>query len=341
MRRRPRERFRAEAEVVARLKHPQIVEIYDIGEADGQPYFALEFIEGGSLAQKLNGAPMPPLPAAALVETLARAMHHAHQGGVLHRDLKPANILLTADGRPKITDFGLAKPLDFDGRTASGEIMGTPSYMPPEQAAGKIKELGASCDIYALGAILYECLTGRPPFRGATPMETVLQVLNEEPRPVRQHNPQALRDLDTICHKCLQKEPAYRYSSALQLAQDLERFRGGDSILARPDSLAQDKPAVPQALATDRDRTAVYRGTGCRTGCVSGWAGRTSGGGTGPATASPSRNRPGRLVAGADRGTGRTNRRDPALPRSGRRRARKTAPEIPRRHPGQDRAAAD
>jgi len=234
-----RERFHAEAEVVARLKHPHIVEIYDIGEADGQPFFALEYIEGGSLAQKLGGVPMPSLTAAVLVETLARAMHHAHQGGVLHRDLKPANVLLTADGQPKITDFGLAKQLDTEGRTASGEIMGTPSYMPPEQAAGKIKELGPSCDIYALGAILYECLTGQPPFRGATPMETVLQVLKEEPAPVRQRNPQAPRDLETICHKCLQKEPAYRYSSALQLAQDIERFRGGDSILARPDGLAR------------------------------------------------------------------------------------------------------
>ncbi len=234
-----RDRFRAEAEVVARLKHPHIVEIHDIGELDGQPYFALEFVEGGSLERKLAGAPLPAAQAAALVETLARAIHHAHQHGVVHRDLKPANVLLTADGQPKVTDFGLAKQLDADGRTATGAVMGTPSYMAPEQAAGKVKELGPPCDIYALGAILYECLTGRPPFRGPTMMETLRLVVHEPPPPVRKVNPQVPRDLETICHKCLHKDPRDRYRSALQLAQDLERYRGGESILARPEGPAR------------------------------------------------------------------------------------------------------
>jgi serine/threonine-protein kinase len=177
-------RFRTEAEAVARLQHPNIVQIHEVGQQAGAPFFSLEFVDGGSLAQKLRGQPLPGRQAAELVETLARAVHHAHQRGVVHRDLKPANVLLMADGTPKVTDFGLAKRLEGDaGQTQSGAVMGTPSYMAPEQAAGKGKEVGPPADVYALGAILYECLTGRPPFRGETLMATLQQVLTEEPVP--------------------------------------------------------------------------------------------------------------------------------------------------------------
>src|SRR5665213_3615278 len=206
-------RFRTEAEAVARLQHPNIVQIFEVGEHDGHPYFSLEFVDGGSLAQKLDGTPLPPQQAARLVETLARAMHAAHQAGVVHRDLKPANVLLTADGTPKITDFGLAKKLDADaGQTQSGAIMGTPSYMAPEQAGGKSNEIGPAADTYAMGAILYECLTGRPPFKASTPLDTVLQVVSDEPAPPRKLQSKTPRDLETICLKCLQKAPSKRYA---------------------------------------------------------------------------------------------------------------------------------
>jgi tetratricopeptide (TPR) repeat protein/predicted Ser/Thr protein kinase len=228
-----RERFRAEAEVVARLGHPNIVEIYEVGEADGRPYFSLEFVDGGNLAKQLAGTPMPPPKAAALVETLARAMHHAHVNGIVHRDLKPGNVLLTAAGTPKITDFGLAKQLDMEGRTTTGAIIGTPSYMAPEQAAGA-KNLGPACDVYALGSLLYECLTGRPPFRAASPMETLQQVLHYEPVPPRRINADLPRDLETICLKCLHKQASHRYWTAGELAGDLRRFLSGEPIRARP-----------------------------------------------------------------------------------------------------------
>jgi tetratricopeptide (TPR) repeat protein len=229
-----RQRFRAEAEVVARLRHPNIVEIHDIGEADGLPYFALAFLEGGNLALKLAGTPMPASDAAALIETLARAVAYAHGQGVVHRDLKPANVVLTAEGEPKITDFGLAKQLDTTSQTASGEVMGTPSYMAPEQAAGKVKELGPACDTYALGAMLYECVTGRPPFRAATMIETLRQVTGAEPVSPRRLNAQVPRDLETICLKCLEKDPGKRFASAQALADDLARFRSGQPVAARP-----------------------------------------------------------------------------------------------------------
>jgi hypothetical protein len=228
-------RFMVEAESVARLQHPNIIQIHEIGEHDGLPYFSLEFCAGGSLAQRLNGAPLPAAEAAQLIETLARAMHTAHLQQVVHRDLKPANILLTADGRPKITDFGLAKKLDEGGgRTETGEVMGTPSYMAPEQAAGRLGEIGPATDVYALGALLYELLTGRAPFRAASPMETLQQVLSNDPVALSRLQPRTPRDLETICLKCLQKEPRKRYASALELADDLARFRGGESIRARP-----------------------------------------------------------------------------------------------------------
>jgi hypothetical protein len=230
-------RFRTEAEAIARLQHPHIVQVFDIGEHHGTPYFSQEFCPGGSLATKLSGTPLPPRQAAALVETLARAVHAAHQAGILHRDLKPANVLLTADNQPKIADFGLAKKLGEAGQTATGAVMGTPSYMAPEQAGGKSKELGPAADVYALGAILYECLTGRPPFKAATPLDTLLQVMSESPVPPRRLQRTIPADLQTVCLKCLEKAPGQRYKSAEALAADLRRFLEGKAIHARRPSV--------------------------------------------------------------------------------------------------------
>jgi WD40 repeat protein len=233
-------RFLAEARAAARLQHPHVVQIHEIGEHDGLPYFSLEFLEGGSLAQKIAGKPVPGREAAELVETLARAMHVAHLRGIVHRDLKPANVLLTADGLPKIADFGLAKRLDEDaGQTRVGQVMGTPSYMAPEQAAGAVERIGPAADVYALGAILYECLTGRPPFRAATIAQTLRQVQEQEPVPPRQLNPASDLDLETVALKCLHKEPPRRYASAEALADDLRRFLEHRPILARPSSRSE------------------------------------------------------------------------------------------------------
>jgi tetratricopeptide (TPR) repeat protein len=228
-------RFRQEAEAVARLQHPNVVQIYEVGEHGGHPFLALEFVEGGSLAARLAGTPQPARQAAELVETLARAIHDAHGRGIVHRDLKPANVLLTRDGTPKISDFGLAKRLDVEaGRTPSGAVLGTPSYMAPEQARGKSREVGPLADVYALGAVLYELLTGRPPFRGETAADTLLQVLSEEPVSPSRLQPKVPRDLETICLKCLQKDPRRRYASALDLAEDLRRFQAREPIRGRP-----------------------------------------------------------------------------------------------------------
>ena len=228
-------RFHTEAEAIARLQHSNIVQIYEVGDYDGLPYLALELCGGGSLEQKLAGRPLPVQEAATLVETLARAMHFAHEHRIVHRDLKPANVLLTADGTPKITDFGLAKQLDAVSDTSrSGAVMGTPSYMAPEQARGKSKDAGPPADIYALGAVLYACLTGRPPFLAPTTFEMLSQVLNQEPESVRRLQPRVSRDLETICMTCLQKAPERRYASAAALAEDLERFQLGQPIKARP-----------------------------------------------------------------------------------------------------------
>jgi WD40 repeat protein len=232
-------RFRTEAEAIARLQHPHIVQIHEVGEQDGLPFFSLEFCPGGSLERKLNGTPLPPRVAAALVEKLARAMEAAHQKGVVHRDLKPANVLLAEDGTPKITDFGLARKLGEAGQTATGAVMGTPSYMAPEQASGQSNEIGPAADVYALGAILYECLTGRPPFRAATSLDTLLQVVSDEPVPPRRLQPTTPADLETVCLKCLQKERHRRYASAAALAEDLRRFQAGEVIAARPVGIAE------------------------------------------------------------------------------------------------------
>jgi tRNA A-37 threonylcarbamoyl transferase component Bud32 len=229
-----RSRFKAEAEAVARMQHPHIVQLFEVGEHDGLPYFSLEFCPGGSLDQRLRGNPLPPRQAAELVEHLAGAVDAAHRNAIVHRDLKPANVLLAEDGTPKVSDFGLAKRLGEAGQTTSGALLGTPSYMAPEQAAGKRGAIGPAADVYALGSILYECLTGRPPFKAATPTDTLLQVLADEPMPPRRLNPQVPVDIQTICLKCLEKNPGRRYSDACALAEDLRRFGQGEPILAVP-----------------------------------------------------------------------------------------------------------
>jgi WD40 repeat protein/tRNA A-37 threonylcarbamoyl transferase component Bud32 len=237
--RQERERFHAEAEAVARLQHPHIVQIHEIGNFAGAPFFSLEYVAGGSLAAILDGTPWAPVRAAKLVETVARALHVAHQQGIVHRDLKPANLLLTPEGEPKITDFGLAKHLDASHQaTHSGAIMGTPCYMAPEQAGGRSKQVGPAADVYALGAILYELLAGRPPFKGASVMETLHQVMQTDPVPLRRLLPRLPRDVETICLKCLDKEPARRYASALVLAEELRRFQNKQPILTRPLGIA-------------------------------------------------------------------------------------------------------
>jgi serine/threonine-protein kinase len=232
---REKDRFQREAVVVAGLRHPNIVQVHDVGEHAGRPYFTLELIDGGNLAHKLAGTPQPARRAAELVATLAGAVQLAHASGIIHRDLKPSNILLTSDGTPKVTDFGLARQVgDGASLTQTGVAVGTPSYMAPEQARGRPGAVGPAVDVYALGAILYELLTGRPPFRAATAAETVQQVISQEPAPPSRLNDQVPRDLETVCLKCLAKEPGRRYASAAALADDLRRFGEGRPIQARP-----------------------------------------------------------------------------------------------------------
>jgi hypothetical protein len=227
-------RFRAEAETVAALQHPSIVQVFEVGDAGGCPYLALEYVAGGTLALRLRGTPYAPRDAAELVRTLALAVDCAHQRGIVHRDLKPANILLTEDSTPKVSDFGLAKRLNADGPTRSGDVLGTPHYMAPEQAAGRNRAVGPPTDVYALGVILYELLTGCTPFHGETLLEVLMQVQHQEPVPPSQLRPRCPCDLETICLKCLRKEPARRYASATALGDDLQRFLWGEPIHARP-----------------------------------------------------------------------------------------------------------
>jgi serine/threonine-protein kinase len=229
------QRFQRETAALASLRHPNIIQVFDAGDADGRPYFSMEFVEGGSLSRKLEGTPLPAHQAVELLVTLAGAMQVAHEVGIVHRDLKPSNVLLTADGTPKISDFGLARRMEGeDGLTRSGAAVGTPSYMAPEQAESKTVAIGPAVDVYALGAILYECLTGRPPFRAESDLATVYQVVTREPVPPSQLNHSVPRDLETICLKCLHKQPPRRYVSAAALAEDLNRFGRGDPIAARP-----------------------------------------------------------------------------------------------------------
>ena len=228
-------RFRSEAEAVARLQHPGIVQVHHVGEADGLPFLELEYVSGGSLDRVLDGTPWPPDRAARLLEALARAIAEAHRKGLVHRDLKPANILLEQDGTPKIADFGLAKVLDSDGGlTKTQAILGSPSYMAPEQAEGRSDLIGPATDVYALGAILYVLLTGRPPFKAATPLETMSQLKSTEPVPPSRFQPGLPRDIETICLKCLEKTPSRRYTTALALAEDLRCYQLGEPILALP-----------------------------------------------------------------------------------------------------------
>jgi serine/threonine protein kinase len=231
-------RFQNEAEVIANLRHPNIVAVHEVGAHDGQRYFSMDYVEGQSLAAVVRDHPLPARTAARYVKVIAEAIHYAHQQGILHRDLKPSNVLLDKAGNPRITDFGLAKRLSSDSRlTTTGTVLGTPSYMPPEQADGKSRHLGPASDVYSIGAILYELLTGRPPFQAATPLDTILLVINTEPIAPRRLNPKLSRDLETICLKCLEKDPRWRYQSAQELADDLDRYLKREPIKARPISL--------------------------------------------------------------------------------------------------------
>jgi eukaryotic-like serine/threonine-protein kinase len=231
------ERFAREAELVAGLRHPNVVQVYDVGDLDGRPYFTMEFVDGGSLAEAIAGTPRPAREVAEIMAALADAIAAAHRGGIVHRDLKPSNVLLTADGTPKITDFGLARRLEIGSSlTQSGVAVGTPSYMAPEQAQGRTSEIGPASDLYALGAVLYELLTGRPPFRAESAAETVYQVITHDPVPPSRLNAKVPRDLETICLKCLRKDPRLRYTDADALAEDLRRFLRGEAIAARPEN---------------------------------------------------------------------------------------------------------
>lgn len=231
------QRFYIEAEAAARLDHPSIVPVYEIGECDGRAFFAMKFIDGGSLAENMSRVRQDPRAAVSLLAKVARAVHHAHQRGILHRDLKPANILLDEEDHPLLTDLGLAKnTTGGSDLTHTGAVIGTPSYMAPEQAAGQA--VTTSADIYSLGAIMYELLAARPPFIGATTMEIIMQVIDSSPEPLRRVNPTIERDLELICMKCLSRDTEQRYSSAMDFANDLEAWLAGDMISVSPPSVS-------------------------------------------------------------------------------------------------------
>lgn len=231
------ERFHTEAQAAANLKHPNIVAIHEVGEHEGRYYFSMDYVEGQSLADVIQDGPLPARKAAEYLKTIAEAVHFAHQRGTLHRDLKPQNVLVNTDDQPLITDFGLAKRVEGDsGLTATGSVLGTPSYMPPEQATGRLAEVGPHSDVYSLGAILYELLTGRPPFRAASAVATLRQVTDNPPTAPHQLNDEVPPDLETICLKCLEKSPHVRYHSAHELAEELGRFLNHEPIQARPAS---------------------------------------------------------------------------------------------------------
>ena len=227
-------RFRLEAEAAARLEHPGIVPIHEVGEREGSCYFSMKFVEGGQLDQVARRQPMPPRRAVELIAKVARTVHYAHEHGILHRDIKPGNILLDAKGEPHLTDFGLARLVESESSvTHTLDVLGTPSYMAPEQAVGNNAAVSSVTDVYGLGAVLYQLLTGHPPFAGGTTYETIKLLLETEPRQPRQLNPKIDRDLSTICLKCLEKDPKRRYPSALALAEDLERWLKHEPIQAR------------------------------------------------------------------------------------------------------------
>jgi len=245
-------RFHAEAKAAATLQHPNVVAIHEVGECDGRHFFSMDYVEGKSLSDVVRRTPLPPERAARYVQIIAEAIHYAHQRGILHRDLKPHNVLIDTNDQPRVTDFGLARQLELDSDlTVSGAILGTPSYMPPEQAAGKRREISARSDVYSIGAILYDCITGRPPFRADTPVDTLRQVLDADPAPPRLLNRKVPRDLEVICLKCLAKDQRKRYQTAQELADDLGRFLRHEPIEARPASRAnrlwrwcRRKPAI-------------------------------------------------------------------------------------------------
>ncbi len=262
-----RDRFRAEAEAAARLDHPNIVPVYEVGESEGRPFFSMKYIPGRTLSQLLAEHPLPARDAARIMASVSRAIDFAHQNGVLHRDLKPSNIVIDADGDPHITDFGLAKRMtEGVSLTKSGAILGTPSYMAPEQAAGARGEVGPASDVYSLGAVLYHMLTGRPPFQAASPLDTVLLVLEQDPVPPRLINPKVDRDLEMIALRCLQKPADLRYASAAGLAEDLDAYLNDEPISARSGRFARSCRGCSARRITRR----CWKTGGC-CGCGTAW----------------------------------------------------------------------